>query len=93
MNARILSRLTRLEMHPGLRPPLAFRIGLLKRLPEEYVGERHVGERVVDQVHAFEQGGGLAKADRSVSAEREMIFFAASHGVLSSDQRGVALLR
>ena len=42
MKARMLSRLERLETHPGLRPPLAFRIGLLKRLPEEYVGERHV---------------------------------------------------
>jgi hypothetical protein len=42
MKARMLSRLERLETHPGLRPPCAFHIGLLKRLPEDYVGERHV---------------------------------------------------
>jgi hypothetical protein len=42
MKARTLSRLKRLETHPGQRPPLAFRIGLLKRLPADYVGERHV---------------------------------------------------
>jgi hypothetical protein len=42
MKARMWSRLNRLESHPGLRPPLAFRIGLLKRLPQDYVGERHV---------------------------------------------------
>ena len=42
MKARMLSRLNRLESHPGLRPPCAFRMGLLKRLPEDYVGEHHV---------------------------------------------------
>jgi hypothetical protein len=42
MNARMLSRLKRLETHPGLHPRCEYRIGLLKRLPEDYVGERHV---------------------------------------------------
>ena len=42
MHARILSRLHRLERQPGLRPPGGLRWGLLKRLPEDYVGERHV---------------------------------------------------
>ena len=42
MKARMLSRLNRLESHPALRPTGVLRIGLLKRLPEDYVGERHV---------------------------------------------------
>ena len=42
MNARMLSRLKRLETQPGLLPPSGFRWGLLKRLPEDYIGERHV---------------------------------------------------
>ena len=42
MMARMLSRLNRLETHPGLRPACSFRTGLLKRLPEDYFGERHV---------------------------------------------------
>jgi hypothetical protein len=42
MKAALLSRLKRLEAHPGLRPPYAYRIGPLKRLPEDYVGERHI---------------------------------------------------
>ena len=42
MNARLLSRLKRLETQPRLLPPCGFRWGLLKRLPEDYVGERHV---------------------------------------------------
>ena len=42
MSARTLSRLKRLESHPGLRPPCVMRWGVLKKLPEDYVGERHV---------------------------------------------------
>jgi hypothetical protein len=42
MNVRLLSRLKRLETQPELRPPCGFRWGLLKRLLEDYVGERHV---------------------------------------------------
>jgi hypothetical protein len=42
MNARMLSRLKRLETQPGSLPPWGFRWGLLKRLPEDYVGECHV---------------------------------------------------
>jgi hypothetical protein len=38
----MLSRLKRLEAQPGLRPRCALRWGVLKRLPEDYVGERHV---------------------------------------------------
>ncbi|MGD0499652.1 MAG: hypothetical protein ABSC23_14590 [Bryobacteraceae bacterium] len=42
MNARLSSRLNRLEKLPGLCPSCAYRIGLLKRLLEDYVGERHI---------------------------------------------------
>ena len=42
MNARLLSRLRRLEDQKGLDSTCAFRLGVLKRLPEDYVGERHV---------------------------------------------------
>jgi hypothetical protein len=42
------SRLKRLEAQPGLRPHCALRWGVLKRLPEDYVGERHVGVLVAE---------------------------------------------
>jgi len=43
MRARLLARLKRLESSPGLRPPYSLQIGVLKRrLPADYVGERHM---------------------------------------------------
>jgi len=41
MQSRMWSRLKRLEAQRRLRPPV-LRWGVLKRLPEEYAGERHV---------------------------------------------------
>jgi hypothetical protein len=42
MYSRMWSRLKRLEAQPGLRPRCALRWGVLRRLPEDYVGESHV---------------------------------------------------
>ena len=42
MNERTLFRLKRLETQTELNSEPALRLGVLKRLPEDYVGERHV---------------------------------------------------
>ena len=38
----MLSRLKRLETHSRLRRNCDYRIGLLRKLPDEYVGERYI---------------------------------------------------
>jgi hypothetical protein len=45
VNARVLSRLKRLEAQTGSQETCVIRLGVLKRLSEEYIGERHVVER------------------------------------------------
>jgi hypothetical protein len=42
MKWTLLRRLKQLELRKHASPPLIFRFGLLKRLPEDYRGERHV---------------------------------------------------
>jgi hypothetical protein len=42
MNARLLSRLQRLEAQQALSQPCLIQYGWLKRLPDDYAGERHV---------------------------------------------------
>jgi hypothetical protein len=42
MNARLLSRLQRLEAQQALSQPCLIQYGWLNRLPDDYVGERHV---------------------------------------------------
>jgi hypothetical protein len=42
VRARLRARLKRLESRPGWREPYSLQIGVLKRrLPADYVGERH----------------------------------------------------
>jgi hypothetical protein len=42
MKRTLLRRLKQLELRKHANPPLVFRFGLLRRLPDEYRGERHV---------------------------------------------------
>jgi hypothetical protein len=42
VRSRLLERIKRLEQMQKLAKPSIFRSGCLKRLPEDYVGERHI---------------------------------------------------
>jgi hypothetical protein len=42
MRATLISRLERLEAKRASRPSVVYRYGPLKKLPQDFVGERHV---------------------------------------------------
>jgi hypothetical protein len=59
MKTALLKRLKRLEevRAVGNQPPLEFQIGYVKKLPQEYTGERHVVTvgRAADGTHRWEE--------------------------------------
>ena len=66
MKTALLRRLKRLEVvrAVGSQPPVEFQIGYVKKLPQEYTGERHVVTvgRAADGTYRWEERRGAPPA-------------------------------